>query len=220
MYEHMATHLDAPSHFGFGRQDIDQIPPQRLVGPGAIIDVRSKVAQEVNDNGKSNYAVTVDDLKEYEGKYGKIPWGAIVIMNSGWGKRYPNAELMYGSNETGITDGNVYTFNYPGFSLDASEFLLKQRHVSIIGVDTPSIDPGQNTDPSRFWWASQAFLQPNEMPILSFVGNLGNVPDNGFTIVVSPIKFKGGSAAPARVFALFYEDYHTFMDDYADDETK
>ena len=68
--------------------------------------------------------------REYEGKYRKIPKGAIVVMNSRWGQRYPNAELMYGSSKTGITDGDILTFNYPGFSLKACEFLLSKRQVS------------------------------------------------------------------------------------------
>ena len=66
-------------------------------------------------------------------------------------------------------------------------------------------------DPTRFCWACQAYLQPKEMPILSFVGNLDNVPANGFTIIVGSIKFKGGRAAPARVFLLFLTRMKTRM---------
>jgi kynurenine formamidase len=43
-------------HFGNGRQSLEQIPPERLYGPGVVIDVRDKV--KVNPD----YAVTVDDI--------------------------------------------------------------------------------------------------------------------------------------------------------------
>ena len=57
MYEHQGTHIDAPLHFANGGQDLTQIPPERLYGPGVVIDVIEKAA--VN----RDYAVTVDDLK-------------------------------------------------------------------------------------------------------------------------------------------------------------
>ncbi|XP_060606593.1 uncharacterized protein LOC132758901 [Ruditapes philippinarum] len=82
-YEHQGTHIDAPLHFGNGRQSLEQIPPERLYGPGVVIDVRDKV--KVNPD----YAVTVDDIFEHEREHGKIPPNAIVNMNSGWANKYP-----------------------------------------------------------------------------------------------------------------------------------
>ena len=62
-YEHMGTHIDAPSHFGRGRQTLHEIPAERFIGPGVVIDVREKV--ETNPD----YAVTVQDI---EGIYSGI----------------------------------------------------------------------------------------------------------------------------------------------------
>jgi len=56
MYEHQGTRIDAPLHFSNGGQDLTQIPPERLYGPGVVIDVREKAA--VN----SDYAVSVEDI--------------------------------------------------------------------------------------------------------------------------------------------------------------
>jgi len=57
MFEHQGNHIDAPLHFSNGGQDLTQIPPERLYGPGVVIDVREKATMN------RDYAVTVDDLK-------------------------------------------------------------------------------------------------------------------------------------------------------------
>ena len=53
----MGTHIDAPSHFGRGRQSLHEIPAERFIGPGVVIDVREKI--ETNPD----YAVTVQDIE-------------------------------------------------------------------------------------------------------------------------------------------------------------
>ena len=71
-YEHQGTHIDAPSHFGKGRQSMEQIPPEKLMGPGVVIDVKDKV--KVNPD----YAVSVDDI------LGEFFFHFINIFNIMW----------------------------------------------------------------------------------------------------------------------------------------
>ena len=40
--EHGGTHLDAPSHFSEHGQSVDAIAPERLVGPGVVVDVAAR----------------------------------------------------------------------------------------------------------------------------------------------------------------------------------
>lgn len=56
-FEHQGTHIDAPVHFGNGRHSLEQIPLERLIGPGVVIDIRDKV------KSNADYAVTVEDIK-------------------------------------------------------------------------------------------------------------------------------------------------------------
>ena len=44
--EHMGTHFDAPVHWitGRDREDVSQIPPERLIGPAVVIDRTAEVA--------------------------------------------------------------------------------------------------------------------------------------------------------------------------------
>src|ERR687891_2252952 len=78
--EHVGTHLDAPFHFAEGKWTTDQIPLARTIGPGVIIDVRSKAAAD------RDYLLQVADVKNWERSYGRIPKAAIVLMYTGWGK--------------------------------------------------------------------------------------------------------------------------------------
>ncbi|WAQ96643.1 hypothetical protein MAR_029333 [Mya arenaria] len=89
IFEHQGTHIDAPLHFPNGRQDLTQIPPEHLYGPGVVIDVWDKAA------ANPDYAVTVQDILERK-EFGRIPVGALVMMNSGWQFKYPDARRVFG----------------------------------------------------------------------------------------------------------------------------
>jgi kynurenine formamidase len=73
--------------------------------------------------------------------YGRIPDRAVVFMNSGWHKRYPNATLVFNSDDP----TNPTTYHFPSWHEDTISWLISERSVVIVGVDTPSVDEGQST---------------------------------------------------------------------------
>ena len=78
----MGTHIDAPYHVASKGQKLYEIPADRLIGPGVVTDVKEKA------RANPNYGVTVQGLEEYDAKqskakHGRIPRGAIAMMNSG-----------------------------------------------------------------------------------------------------------------------------------------
>lgn len=185
--EHVGTHLDAPFHFAQGKWTTDQIPLERTIGPGVVIDVRRKAEAD------RDYRLQVVDIRTWERRYGKIPRGAIVLMYSGWGKFWGDRKRYFGTDQ----EGDVTNLRFPGFSKDAAEFLLKERTINAVGTDTPSIDFG----PSRDFIAHQLFGGANT-PIFENVATLDRLPPKGATIFAVPMKIKGGSGAPLRIFAL------------------
>jgi len=185
--EHGGTHLDAPIHFAEGRLAADQIPLASLVGPAVVIDVSAQAAKD------RDYRLTVDDLERWEAKYGRIPDGAIVLMRSGWGRYWPDKETYLGS----ARPGDVANLHFPGFSKEAAEWLVGQRSIDAIGVDTASIDHG----PSKDFIVHQVVNGANK-PALENVANLDRLPESGATLIALPMKVGGGSGAPARVVAL------------------
>jgi kynurenine formamidase len=185
--EHVGTHLDAPFHFAEGKWTTEKIPLAQTIGPGVVIDVRQSA--EVD----RDYLLRVGDLQDWEKRFGRIPKGAIVLMHSGWGKYWGERKRYFGSDAPGDTEN----LHFPGFSKEAAEFLVKQRGVKAVGLDTPSIDHG----PSRDFIAHQIFGAAN-VPIFENVAAVDRLPPKGATIYAIPMKIKGGSGAPLRIFAI------------------
>ena len=185
--EHVGTHLDAPFHFAEGKWTTEQIPLAQTIGPGVIIDVRAKA------DANRDYLLGADDVSGWEKRYGRIPKAAIVLMYTGWGKYWGDRKRYFGTDEP----GDVSNLHFPGFSKQAAEFLIKQRNVKAVGLDTPSIDYG----PSKDFIAHQIFSGAN-IPIFENVAAVDRLPPKGATIFALPMKIKGGSGAPLRIFAI------------------
>ncbi|CAG2184820.1 unnamed protein product [Mytilus edulis] len=184
--EHGGTHLDSPAHFYKDRLRTHNIPIENLVGPGVIINVKNKAAANVD------YQVSIDDLKQWENIYDQIPENAVVIMNSGWNDRYPNASLVF--NTDSPTDSS--TFHFPSWHEKTIEWLISERSVNVIGVDTPSNDFGQSKT-----FPVHILLAQANIPGAENVANLDAVPEAGSNIFVAVTKIYDGSGGPARIFA-------------------
>ncbi|XP_072030364.1 isatin hydrolase-like [Amphiura filiformis] len=186
MAEHSGTHMDAPCHFGEGGLRVHQIPLEKLVGPGVIINVKSKVE---NNN---DYRLALSDIQDWENKYNIIPDGAIVFMNAGWSQKYPNKTLVFGSDD----HMDPTTFHFPGWHEDTVDWLLKNRNIHVIGGDTPSFDYGLSTT-----YPVHKLLGANNIPGMENVANLDSIPESGSIIYVAAFKIYDGSGSPSRVFA-------------------
>jgi kynurenine formamidase len=182
IHEHTGTHLDAPLHRS-NLDSADRIPAANLVGPLAVVDIRRKVETDPDAE------MTLDDLKEWETKHGPVPRGGIVAMCSGWDAHVGTMKFR---NAGG--DGRLHT---PGFHKEVVEFLLSEREVKGIVVDTLSLDRGLSGDfPVHTRW-----LGSNRWG-LECAANLGELPAKGATLIVGGPKIAGGSGGPSRVFAL------------------
>jgi kynurenine formamidase len=183
MLEHYGTHLDAPVHFPPGKVTVDQIPAKQLFGPAVVLDVRAEAAKD------ADYQLAPARVEEWEGKYGRIPAGAIVLLRTGWASRWPDAQRYRNQD----TQGRMH---FPGFSVDAVKMLI-DRKVSGLGCDTLSADYGASTDFAVHHLALGAGLYH-----LENLADLSEVPEAGAFLVVAPIKLEGGSGGPVRVFAI------------------
>ncbi|XP_069116496.1 isatin hydrolase-like [Argopecten irradians] len=191
--EHTGTHVDAPNHVaaGVGPWNNHQIPIERLGGPGVIIDVKDK-AEANND-----YRVTIDDLKAWEERNGRIPYGAVVLMNSGWQKYYPDYSAVFKTDN--ISDDSTYHF--PSWHEDAINWLVTNRVVYCVGGDTPSTDYGQSTT-----FPVHLILSKENIIGIESAAYLERLPESGSTIFVPVLKIRDGSGGPARMFATLPDD--------------
>jgi len=86
----LGTHIDSPSHFFKGMRTISDLTTRELISPAVIVDVTSKVEQN------ADYELCVEDILNWESKFGIIPEKAIVCMKTGWSKKFTD-EVAYRS---------------------------------------------------------------------------------------------------------------------------
>ena len=185
--EHGGTHMDAPVHFARGGATADQVPVTAGIGPLVRVDVSAQAAQD------ADYRLSRADLAAWEQAHGRIPKGAIVVMYSGWGARWPDKKRYLGTDVA----GDVANLHFPGFSREAAEFLVRERDINGIGVDTPSIDYGPSTD-----FIVHRVINGAGKPGFENVAHLDTVPASGATLVALPMPIAGGSGGPTRAIAI------------------
>ena len=185
--EHGGTHMDAPVHFSESGLPVDRVPLASLVGPTAVVDVSASAAAD------RDYRLTVADLERWEERHGRLPAGAIVVMRSGWGARWPDKERYLGTAKPDDT-ANLH---FPGFSKEAAEWLVRERDVAAIAVDTPSIDHGPSQD-----FIVHRVINGANKPAFENLANAERLPESGAVLIALPMKIAGGSGAPARILAV------------------
>ena len=187
--EHGGTHLDAPVHFARGRQTSDRIPLERLVGQAAVVDVSRAAA------ANRDYQVSVADLEGWERANGALPEGAIVLLRTGYSKFWPNRRKYMGTDERGAEA--VAKLHFPGLDPAAARWLVANRRIKAIGLDTPSIDYGQSK-----LFRSHRTLFARNIPAFENLDNLERLPARGALFIGLPMKIRGGSGGPLRAMAI------------------
>jgi kynurenine formamidase len=181
--EHIGTHVDAPGHFTPGGRLAPELEPSELIVPAVVIDVADRAARDPDT------VVTIEDLRAFERRHGRIPRDSAVLMYSGWGAKVGDPDAYRGTDATG-------TLHFPGFDPDACEWLLRRRGIRSVGVDTLSIDPGNSAT-----FETHLIITGADRYGVENLANLDRIPRRGATIVVGLIPYEAGSGGQARVFA-------------------
>ena len=190
---HFGTHVDAPIHFYEQGKTIDQVPLGEWFGPAVKIDVTAQC------DANRDFRLGVSHIERFERKHGKIPDRAWVVMYTGIGTRhYPDAVKLLGTAKQGPEA--VAELHFPGFSLEAAEFLLRERRITGIAIDTPSIDYGQSSD----FPVHRAMFEAGKLAIEK-IARLDRLPATGAVLFPVPMLIAKGTGAPARIFALLPE---------------
>lgn len=190
--EHGGTHIDAPIHFAKNAQTVDEIPLEKLIGPAIKIDISEKALKN------PDYLISVEDFTDWESTNGEIPEGSIVLLETGFATYYPDKIKYLGTDERG--PDAVAKLHFPGLSPDAAKWLVANRNLHAIGLDTPSIDYGQSQ-----LFESHVILLSKNIPAFENVMNLDKLPVKGFSVIALPMKIKGGSGGPLRIVAIVPE---------------
>ncbi|MDR4507701.1 MAG: cyclase family protein [Candidatus Brocadiaceae bacterium] len=185
--EHLGTHLDAPNHFEINQPSVDNISFEELVGPAVVLDISSKTEQN------PDYSLTRSDIVHWEEVNGKISRGDIVFLYTGWDKRWHDFDAYKNMDKSS-------RMHFPGYSKEAASFLVKERHIKGIGIDTLSGDNGICSD-----FHVHHIINGAGKYILENVANLDRLPPRGATVILAPIKIEGGSGGQCRIWAILTE---------------
>lgn len=181
------THCDPPGHFHKGLRMIDEIPVKEMILPLVVINCSQKVAEN------PDYQLVLRDIKTWEEKHGLIPPGSFVAMRSDWSKRFTDFEAFYNKDDEGQA-------HYPGWTIEALQFLFDQRGVTAIGHEPIDADAAV-AQKEGFFSCESYVLKTNRFQV-ELIANLDKVPEAGALLVCSWPKPESGSGFPARLFAI------------------
>jgi kynurenine formamidase len=183
LWENIGTHIDAPAHFIEGGASVNELGLNDLVAPVAVINVQDRVALD------PDYQLSVQDVLTWEERNGRVRPGSLVVMNTGWYKKFSDPKAYVNQDETGV-------LHFPGFSVTAAQ-LLVERDVAGIGIDTLSLDPGNDLS----FPVHKVILEAGKFQVEN-MNNLDALPAAGAVAVIGVLPVKDASQAQARIFAF------------------
>ena len=184
-----AKKISKPKAKKISKPKTNKTRPTSHIGPAIVIDVAARAASD------PDYLVSVADFEAFEAAHGPIPTGAIVLLRTGWGQRWPDRQAYLGTEMVG--PDAVPLLHFPGLAPDAARWLVANRTIGAIGIDTPSIDFGQST-----MFEAHQVLYGGNIPGFENVANLETMPETGGYVVALPMKIEGGSGAPLRIVGV------------------
>ena len=170
------THVDPPAHFDPNGTTMDQLPLKQMILPLVVFDMTPMLKTD------PNHALSVDDIKAWEHKHGRVPAGSFAALRTDMYKDW---------------DANPERFKrdpFPAWSLDAIRFLYEQRGIVANGHE--SMDTATDDLKSEAWVLKHGHWQ------IEVMANLDKVPATGALIVVTWPKVAHGLGFPARAFAI------------------
>jgi kynurenine formamidase len=188
--EHTGTHFDAPIHWISGRDlpnnATDTVPVEHLVGAACVVDC----SREASAN--PDFLLTVDFVKSWEGKHGRIEPRSWLLMRTDWSKRTDPA-LYQNFDEEGQ--------HTPGPDAEVVRFLIDERDIIGFGSETIGTDAGQGAN-LRPPYPCHSYMHGSGRYGLQCLANLDMLPPAGAVIFCPPLKIRNGSGSPLRVLAL------------------
>lgn len=184
IHEHLGTQIDAPNHFVADGAGLHDLTARELLVPAVVIDFRARGRTD------RDAELTVEDIRAWESRFGRIPDGACVILYTGWDTKLTDPGAFIGLDEEGVK-------HFPGIGSEAARFLIEERSIWGVGIDAISIDPG----PDEAYRTHQVILGANKWA-LEALANVRHLPPRGAVLFVGAPKVRDATGGPARVIAL------------------
>jgi kynurenine formamidase len=171
------THVDPPAHFAENGITMDAIPLKQMVLPLVVLDDTPYLAKD------PDHAFSLDDLRAWEKKNGRVPKGAFAALRTDMSKEWDSDPDRFKRSP------------FPAWSLETIKFLIEQRGVTAIGHESMDTDVTDKMESETY------VLQHGHFQI-EVMANLDKVPPKGALIIVTWPKVKDGLGFPARAIAI------------------
>lgn len=172
MAVHLGTHVDAPRHFFSDGPAFDEIPLDRLHGPGVVW----------------RFDLPPDSLIEAAHLAAARPVlrpGDIVAFDTGWAARFGTPAYDY----------------HPCLSVDAAEWLVDHR-VKLLACDFATPDLPLHRRPGHgFDWPVHHILLGNGTLVCEHLRNHTELAGRRVEFLFNALNIEGSDGAPARVLA-------------------
>ena len=182
--EHTGTHFGVPLHFFNEGKSVDEVPVSDLILSAVKIDISDKCSKN------PDYVLKIEDVLFWEKYHGKVPEGSFVIVHTGWYRKWGSHSDYLGLDEEG-------KMHFPGFSKEVVVFLMDERKIKGLGIDTHGVDPGMDEK----FEASKVLFERGGYHLENLT-NLSKLPSKGFYIFIGALPIERGTGSPARVIAL------------------
>jgi kynurenine formamidase len=178
---HTGTHIDAPYHFLAKGKKIDELPVERFVGEGVLVDVSGK---------KDRALIWTADIEPYQNE---IANGDFVIFKTG-------RDRFFGTSRY---------YLHPYLSPEAARHLVKLG-VSLIGIDALNIDPTYHEasdlelpandlpDENEYGYPVHDILLGNDILIVENLCNLDKITQIKGIYSFLPLKLMDSDGSPIR----------------------
>ena len=161
----------------------------------AIVHVKAHGALYNQAAKDRDYLIRISDIQDWEKANGRIPDGCILLFRTGWGKFYPKRASYLGTDRRG--EQAVAELHFPGVGPEAAGWIVNNRRISILGIDTASIDRGQ----SQLFEVHQILFKAG-ICAMENVAHMDRLPTKGFEVLALPMKIQDGTGAPVRIVAI------------------
>ena len=169
MSSHCGTHIEFPYHHSRYGMDAATFPLGRLIGDCVLLDFRHKMQDE---------PVTLGELQALGDK---IRQGDMLLF-------WFDCEKYYRTERS---------HDRPYIALDAVEWLIREKEISLIGSDASGIEvKGAPNQPVH------QLLMDNGIPIIEFAAHLGDLKTERFTLFVLALRVQNLDSCPVRLVAM------------------